>query len=415
MKEGRTKVLRIIARLNTGGPALHTLILTKYLDPSRFKSLLVTGSVQSHEGDLSHLAEDGSIPFIKFGKLGRRIHVSQDFIAFFQILYTIVRFRPCIIHTHTAKAGTLGRLATIVYNGLRSKKNRCILIHTYHGHVFHSYFSERMTKIFIWIERLLGLATYRAITISPQQRKEVGEIYKILPPEKIRIVRLGIYIDPYLDAESNKGNFRSRFGLTDADFVIGAVGRLTAIKNLPMFIEAADLVLRSMPEKEIYFIVAGDGDMRDKLEIQAIKLGIRESIVFTGWVEDLPSMYADLDILALTSLNEGTPLSVIEAMSSRVPIVATDVGGVCDLIGERKKGDRFDLCTHGILVESDDARGFSDALSHLIRNPGKAEQMASAGRRFASANYSHNRLVSDIDNLYCDALESQGKSFRRID
>jgi len=415
MSDGRTKVLRIIARLNTGGPALHTLILTKYLDPTRFESLLVTGSVQSHEGDMSHLAEDGSIPFIKFGKLGRRIHFSQDFIVFFQILYTIIRFRPCIIHTHTAKAGTLGRLATILYNGFRSRKNRCILIHTYHGHVFHSYFSDRTTKIFIWIERLLGLATYRAITISPQQRKEVGEIYKVLPPEKIRIVRLGIYVDPYLNAESSKGNFRSRFGLTDADFVIGAVGRLTGIKNLPMFLDAASLVIKNMPDKEIYFIVAGDGDMRNKLEIQAIRLDIRESIVFTGWVEDLPSLYADLDILALTSLNEGTPLSVIEAMSSRVPIAATDVGGVRDLLGEREKGDSFDICTHGILVQPEDARGFSEALSFLINNPETADQMGSAGRGFAEATYSHKRLVRDIDNLYCDALESRGKAFRRID
>lgn len=403
--------MRIIARLNTGGPSTHTLILTEWLDPDRFETKLIVGAVPSHEGDMTHRAMERNLPFIQLGSMGRDIKILGDVVSFLKILSIVFKFKPDVIHSHTAKAGALGRLVGFIYNLAVLPRNRCILIHTFHGHVFHSYFSRIKIGIYILIEKMLGLATHRAVVVSQRQKEEIGNEFRILQPERISVVRLGIYMDPFIRIDKSSGGFRKEFDIGAADLTIGAVGRLTNIKNLTMFLGAARTILEKRKTENIYFIVAGDGDVRERLESLAAKLGISGRTIFLGWVDDLPRLYADLDIVALTSLNEGTPLSLIEAMASGRPVAATDVGGVRDLMGSVVRQGSVSIHEHGILVSSEDEESFADALGTLVDDKEMRRQMGERGRDFAFSTYGHKRLVKDIEELYQDTMNEKGSIF----
>ncbi|MBU4258701.1 MAG: glycosyltransferase family 4 protein [Proteobacteria bacterium] len=401
----KTKILRIIARLNIGGPAIHVALLTQGLDPDRFQSVLVTGKVSAQEGDMSYLADTYGIKPIVISDLQREINFKKDLKTFIKVFAIIRREKPDIVHSHTAKAGFVARIAVCAYNFFFNKKVK--VVHTFHGHVFKGYFSRIKTFLFLWVERLLARSTDVVIAISDSQKKELADKYRIISPDKIKIINLGFDLNPFLFSKALHGKFRRFLGIDNKTLLIGIVGRLVPIKNHMMFLKAAKIFINQNPGIRVKFVVVGDGEMRGELEAYCSKEGLSEHVLFCGWVRDVASVYADIDILALTSLNEGTPVSIIEAMASSVPVIATDVGGIKDLLGFYISNDYtangFQLCERGILCENKDPQHFAKGLSYLLNNGlDKDESRIMRALEYVKQNYSQERLIRDIKALYID-------------
>ncbi|MCR4407330.1 MAG: glycosyltransferase family 4 protein [Anaerolineae bacterium] len=385
----RIRVARVIARLNIGGPAIHTILLTAGLHPARFESLLVTGVEAEHEGNMLDLAAAKGVQPLIIPDLGREISLWRDVRTLGALYRLFRRWRPTIVHTHTAKAGTVGRLAARL-------AGVPIVIHTFHGHVFHGYFGSWKTQAFICIERGLARLSDRIVTVSEGQRAELAG-YGIAPPDKIVVIPLGFELDELLHCQSYQGALRAELGLAADTPLVGIVARLTAVKNHHLFLEAARLIVQAEPVTR--FLIVGDGELRDELENRARELGLAERVFFLGWRSDMPRIYADLDVIALTSRNEGTPVSLIEGMAAGVPVVSTAVGGVPDIVADG-------VC--GYLVPPDDAAGLAEAIVALLRDKKKAQAMGQAGREAARERFGMERLLSDVERLYTQLLIEKG-------
>ncbi|MBN3038405.1 MAG: glycosyltransferase family 4 protein [Candidatus Omnitrophica bacterium] len=388
----KIKVLRIIARLNIGGPAIHTILLLEGLDKAKFESVLVTGKTGRAEGDMLYLAQEKGVQPVIIPELGRDLNIFNDFIAFWKIFNLIRRQRPDIVHTHTAKAGTLGRLAGLLYKilfGLQPAGRRLKLVHTFHGHVLHSYFNRTKTAIFVIIERFLALFTDRIIAVSERVKEDLLS-FKIATPEKIVTVRLGLELEKYLKIE------KSEQAAGDNCRSIGIVGRLVPVKNHQMFLDVAKRIKNEFNGREkIRFLVVGDGPLRGELENYTRKLGIMQDVDFTGWIKDLARIYSELDIAVLTSLNEGTPVALIEAQAACCPCVATTVGGAADVIEDGKSG---------FLVPSQDSERLFQAIVDLLNDPKKMREMGRFGRDRVRDKFDKKRLIRDIESLYLQEL-----------
>jgi len=381
----RIRVARVIARLNIGGPAIHTILLTAGLDPTRFESLLITGVEAAHEGNMRDLAAAKGVQPLVIPDLGREINPWRDLRTLWALYRLFRRWRPAIVHTHTAKAGTVGRLAARL-------AGVPIVIHTFHGHVFHGYFGHRKTQAFICIERALARLSDRIVTVSEGQRAELAA-YGIAPPEKIAVVPLGFELDALLHCQTHRGELRTELGLAAETPLVGIVARLTAVKNHHLFLEAARLIVQEEPTTR--FLIVGDGELRGELESYARELGLADQVLFLGWRSDMPRIYADLDVVALTSRNEGTPVSLIEGMAAGVPVVSTAVGGVPDIVADG-------VC--GYLVPPGDAVALARAIVALLRDQEKARTMGRAGREAVRDRFSVERLLSDVERLYTQLL-----------
>lgn len=385
------KVLRIITRLNIGGPAIHAILLSSSLnDGGVYKNVLVTGCVSESEGDMADFARAKGVDPIVIPDLVREMSVKKDLKAFRDIYRLIKKERPDIVHTHMAKAGALGRLAAI-FAGVPVK------VHTFHGHVFDGYFNPVKAKIFVLIEKFLALFTDKVIMVSERVKDDIVKRLKVVSDSKSVVIPLGLELDRFAACESEKGSFRKLLGVSSDTLLVGIIGRLVPIKNHRMFLEAAAGIKDSPLWPRVKFVVVGDGEMRDQLEEYAEKLGIKDKLIFTGWIEDLVPVYADLDVVALTSLNEGTPVSLIEAMASGRAVVSTDVGGVADLV---KDG------YNGLLVKIDDVEDFSFKLLRLLENQNMRTEFGIRGRELVREKYSKSRLVKDIKNLYEECLKN---------
>lgn len=405
------KILRIIARLNVGGPARHVVWLTQALQGEGVESKLVAGTVPDGEEDMSYFADDLGVEPIYIREMSRELSV-KDAVSLWKILRTIFRERPDIIHTHTAKAGTVGRTAAFVYKWftpgtLIGRPRRVKVLHTFHGHVFHSYYGKRKTQIFILIEKVLArLASDKIIVITPQQLREIHSEVGVGRQEQFEIIPLGIDLSKFDADENARREFRAEFGIGDGTLLVGFVGRLTDIKNIPMLFEAAKTYAETADRPDARFIIVGDGHMRADLQEHAEDLGLNDLVIFAGNREDLGRVYAGLDVIALTSLNEGTPLSLIEAMAARRPVIATKVGGVVDLLGGvENEADGFTIHERGIGVASGSAAGFAKGLIYLAKNERLRIDLGNKGYQFAVNNYGKERLISDIRSLYDRLLE----------
>ena len=408
-KDRKIKILRVIARLNIGGPAIHVHLLTKGLDKRKFEPILVAGKISPTEGDMSYLFDSANKKPIIIPELQREISLRMDLKAFQRIFSRLLKEKPDIVHTHTAKAGTSARLAVLMYNLIYGKKVR--IVHTFHGHVFEGYFSKAKSLLFVWIERLLARFTDVIIALSGIQKKELVEKFRVAPADKIKTVQLGFNLRPFLGSERLKGQFRQSLGISNDTLLIGIVGRLVPIKNHFMFLNAAKIFLEQNPDANIKFIVIGDGELRDALEGYSKKLGFDDHVIFCGWIKNVPLVYADLDILALTSKNEGTPVSIIEAMASSVPVIATDAGGVVDLLGPPDglhNSDGFEVCERGILCRKKDAQGFTKGLKYLIDGDvQKKQKRLMRARSFTIERFSEKRLLDDIESLYIELMANR--------
>jgi glycosyltransferase involved in cell wall biosynthesis len=382
---GRTRVLQVIARLNIGGPAPHATLLTERLDPARYDSRLVTGVEAPAEGNYLDLHGKAADRVTVLPSLGREIRGLADVEAFLRLLGFIRQVRPHVVHTHTAKAGTLGRLAAWV-------AGVPVVVHTYHGHVFHGYFSPARTRLFVAIERWLARRTDRLVAVSETVRRELLAL-GIGSAERMCVIPYGLDLEPFLAADGLRGQLRSELGLPAGAPLVGIVARLVPVKAHEVFLEAAARLVRAVPASR--FLVVGDGERRPALEALAARLGLAEAVRFLGWRRDLARLYADLDLVVLTSRNEGAPFSLIEAMAAARPVVSTRVGGVPDLVEDGLTG---------CLVPSGDADALAAAMGALLGDPGRRQALGAAGRKRVAGVFTAERMLGDVDRLYTELL-----------
>ena len=411
------KVLRIIARLNVGGPARHVVWLTDGLRPHGYDTTLVTGVVPPGEDDMTYFAHSAGVIPCVIPQMSREISL-RDALASWKIFRLMLRERPNLVHTHTAKAGTVGRVAGLLYRwftpaALIGKPRVCRFVHTYHGHVFHSYYGPAKTKLFLTIERALArLVTDRIIVVSEQQRREINEDFGVGTRRQYAVVPLGLDLSLFSGRQAKRRRLREELSAPGDEVLIGIVGRLTEIKNHAMFLRAAarvkDLNRSAADRRRMRFIIIGDGSLRRPLEEQARELGLADDVVFLGTREDPEFFYPALDVVALTSHNEGTPLTLIEAMANERPVVATNVGGVVDLLGATlAEGDGYTVCERGLSVASGDVEGFAEGLNRLVRDDGLRKELGERGHEFVVRNYAKERLIDDISNLYEQLLQAK--------
>lgn len=365
------RVLLVIARLNIGGPAPHVTDLAKGLNPVRFQTRLVTGQVGANEGDMSDLARGLDCQIIP--ELGRDLAPLADAVTLIKLSGLIRRYRPHIVHTHTAKAGAVGRVAARL-------AGVPVVVHTFHGHTFRGYWGRLGSQLAVTTERALALFADRLIAVSDRVRDDLIE-FRIAPPKKIVTVPLGLDLAPFTAVARSPD---------DSGPTIGIIGRLAPIKNHRLFLDMARRLIADGFAGR--FVIVGDGELRATLEREAADLGSR--VLFTGWRRDLPQTYAGLDVIVNTSLNEGTPVALIEAMAAGVPVVATAVGGVPDVV---RHGET------GWLAPSGDAAALADCVKSALSDN---RQIVSRARDEVLRRYSRERLIEDVERLYESLLEN---------
>lgn len=394
------KILRIIARLNVGGPARHVVWLTEELNDDEFESLLIAGTVPAGEEDMNYIAAEHGVRPLFIEEMSRELSL-KDAISLYKVFREMRRYRPDIVHTHTAKAGTVGRAAAFLYRLLNPGK-RVRIVHTFHGHVFHSYYGRVKTKVFLTIEKLLArVATDKIIVISPQQLREIHEQFGVGREQQFEVIPLGIDLDAFRPNDEKRQAFRSELSIRPGELLIGFVGRLTEIKDISLYLQVAARAARLDDGPRLRFVIAGDGHLRRALEAEAAELGLGESMHFLGNRTDADTVYAGLDIVALTSLNEGTPLSLIEAMAAERPVISTVVGGVRDLLGRMaEEHDGFQVFERGIGVPGRDPGDFLKGLIYLTKNERLRERLVVESSNFVHHEYAKRRLVADIKQLY---------------
>ena len=385
----KLRVLRAITRLNIGGPAIHAILLTRGLEDDRFTSVLVTGLEGPHEGTMRGLATAHGVRPRIIEELGREVSPANDLRATLRMYRLIRRSRPHIVHTHMAKAGTAGRLAARL-------AGVPIVVHTFHGHTFHSYFGRAKTALFLQIERTLARWTDRIVAVGEDQRRELAA-YGVAPAGKIAVIPLGLEIEALLDAERERGKLKAELGLNGSSRLVGIVARLVPIKAHEVFLRAAARVRESEPNS--YFLVIGDGERRAELQGIAAELGLGGAVRFLGWRDDMKQVYADLDVVTLSSNNEGSPVALIEAMAAARPVVATDVGGVGEVV---RAGET------GLLVPPRDPDALAGGILDLLRAPERAEAFGRAGRARVYPRHAASRLVGDVRGLYLELAREKG-------
>jgi len=389
----RIKILRVIARLNMGGPALHVSYLTAGLRERGYDTTLVAGTLARGEDSMSFVADARDVDVVRIDELGREISPLRDLVATLRLARLIRRERPDILHTHTAKAGTVGRVAAL----LAGRRAPPIVVHTFHGHVLRGYFGPVRSGLFRLLERWLAARTTALIAVSPQVRDDLVAL-GVAPPERFVVIRLGIELDERVAAEENgRAESRRYLGIASDRFAVGWIGRMTAVKRTDDVLVA----FRRLRDDGVDAVLCmvGDGPDRPELERRAHELGVIRDTLFLGYQEDVAPFYAAFDALVLPSSNEGTPVSAIEALAAGRPVVATRVGGVPDVVQEGQDG---------FLVDPGATDDLADRLARLARDPALRERMGGAGRERVLPRYAVARLIDDVDRLYRSLLASAG-------
>ncbi|MBE9468818.1 MAG: glycosyltransferase [Bacteroidetes bacterium] len=391
------KILRIINRFNIGGPTYNAAYLTKYLS-NDFETLLVGGEKEETEDSSEYIIRNLGIEPVIIPEMHRSIDPRNDLLAYRKLKKIIETYKPDIVHTHASKAGTIGRIAAL-------RSNVPIIIHTFHGHIFHSYFNSYKTKIFQNIEQGLAKKSSKIIAISDLQKKELSETYNITSANNIEVIPLGFDLDRFHQNNALKRKaFREKYNIDDDELAIGIVGRLVPIKNHNLFLESIKYIKKNTSKKIRAFII-GDGESRHNLEKKSKELNIdyvdgtktnkKATLTYTSWIKDIDFAYAGLDIVTLTSLNEGTPVSLIEAQAANKPIVSTNVGGIENVVIPQ---------TTALLSKNDDVNDFSHKLFSLIENDELRYSLSQKGWQHVHNKFHYSRLVSNTENLYYKLL-----------
>jgi glycosyltransferase involved in cell wall biosynthesis len=399
------RILRIINRFNLGGPTYNAAYLSRYM-PQEFETMLVGGEKDDSEDSSEFILQSMGLHPVIIPEMKREIDLKNDFEAYRKMVNLIREFKPDIVHTHASKAGTIGRLAA-------SNLNVPVIVHTFHGHVFHSYFGKAKTLMYKNIERNLARKSSTIIAISEKQKTELCLVHRICRPEKIRVIPLGFDLLRFTERMDEKRElFRSRYHVSDDELAVGIIGRLVPVKNHKLFLEAVRRVLDTTSRKVRFFII-GDGEDRLRIEGMAKDLNIpysdamisseRTPLTFTSWIKEIDMACAGLDIIALTSLNEGTPVSLIEAQAANKPIVSTNVGGIENVVIE---GVTALLCH-----SKTDADQFSKLIVQLLENDEQRESMSRVGWDHVKNKFHYTRLIRDTVELYTELLNESKALF----
>ena len=383
----RARVLRLFSRLNIGGPSQHVILLSQGLRPLGYDTRLVIGRESPREGNMLALAAERDVSCETMSGLGREIAPLSDLRALLGLVRLMRAWRPAIVHTHTAKAGVLGRLAA------RAARVPTV-VHTFHGHVLRGYFSPPKEKLFRGLEAFLARAADALVAVSESVKRDLVEL-RVAPAPKIRVIPLGLELGA-LAGTLPRGTLRREVLIPDDAPLVGIVGRLVAIKDVPSFLNAARRVRERRPDAR--FAVVGDGEERAALEQQTTSLGLAGAVHFFGWRRDLAAVYGDLDVVVNASLNEGTPVALIEALAAARPVVATAVGGTPDLVGRDERG---------LLVPPGEPEALAAAVVAVLEGSEASRRRAQAGREHVLAQHSSERLFHDMDALYRELLVSR--------
>jgi len=389
------RVLRIINRFNLGGPTYNAAYLTKHL-PERYETLLLGGMKDASEDSSQFIVENLGITPKILPEMRRPVNPYRDYKAFREIKSIIRTFKPDIVHTHASKPGALGRWAA-------HQMNVPVIIHTFHGHVFHSYFNNFTTGVYKSLERKLAKMSTRIVAISEKQKEELAMEHQICSANKIEVIPLGFDLQRFQDEQDEKRNvFRTEFKLNDEDIAIGIIGRLVPIKNHELFLNAIKYV-KQHSNKRVKAFIVGDGESRSEIEEQCSELDLTYSndseddvdVYFTSWVKKVDYVNAGVDIVALTSKNEGTPVSLIEAQASNRAIVSTNVGGIENIVLPELTA---------LLSDPSDEKKFKENLLRMIEDEKLRVKFGEQGWSFVENKFHYQRLVEDITNLYDSLL-----------
>jgi len=379
---GPLKLIRVITRMNVGGPARHVTILTTRCTPE-FDSVLLTGEPEQREGSLLEEAVHAGAHVVQVPRLQRPLSPVADMLVLIWLFRYFRRERPAIVATHTAKAGTLGRLAAAL-------AGVPVIVHTFHGHVLDGYFGRLSTSFFLFVERFLGRLTTQFIAISPEIAADLDRM--AIGRGKTTVVRLGLDLDQLTLHQG--GRLRADLGVPAGAPLVGIVGRLVPIKAHDLFLASAAMIAVTSPD--VHFAIVGDGELRDHLGDEVVRAGLSDRVHFAGWRDDLAEVYADLDIVVCCSRNEGTPVSVIEACAACRPVIGTTVGGMADIIADG---------VNGLLIPAGDARALSEATLDLIADPNRRASMGKSGRQMVLERYGSGRMVSELKLVYGRLIE----------
>jgi len=391
--EGKKKVrvLRILNRFNIGGPVWNVCMLTKYIS-SDFETKLIGGKATPTEGDASSILKNLEIEAEIILPMSREVNMFLDYQSFREIKKIIRSYQPDIVHTHASKAGFLGRLAAI-------SAHVPVIVHTFHGHVFEGYFSPPKTYLIKTIERWLAKKSSAIVAISELQKKDLTQKYAIAPASKVHLIPLGFDLQRFYPSTEKRQTARQNYQLSEGTIAVGIVGRLTEIKNHNMFIQAAALVLQNEKKTHKFFIV-GDGELKDALVEKVKALGIEDFVVFTSWIEAIEGFYSAMDIICLTSLNEGTPVTLIEAQASGIPVISTNVGGVKDMVVDGETG---------VILKTMEDVELSETINELSASKAQRLQMSKNAHNFVVNRFTYLRLIENMEKLYFELTQNDKK------
>ncbi len=397
------KVLRIINRLNLGGPTFNAAYLSRFMAPE-FETMLVAGMIDESEESSEFITRQMDLHPVYVPEMYREINLWKDRQAYKKIGAIIDEFKPDIVHTHAAKAGALGRLAAF-------ERKVPVILHTFHGHVFHSYFGPLKTRVFLEIERYVARKSTRIIAISQKQKQELGQVYRVAPPEKIEVIPLGFDLERFHTGQPAKRRlFRDFYQVGEDEIAISLIGRMVPVKNHRLFLEVIRFV-QSATRRKVRFFVVGDGEERQNILKMATEMNLPFTwyptdprpalLTFCSWRKDADVVMAGSDIIALTSLNEGTPVSLIEAQAAGKPVVTTNVGGVTDIVVEQETA---------LIADNNDPDMFSFQLLRLIEEDDLRQRMSGQAGTHVLQSFSYQRLIADTAALYRRLLAENLKS-----
>ncbi|HXI14012.1 MAG TPA: glycosyltransferase [Thermoanaerobaculia bacterium] len=414
------RVINIISRLSVGGAVFAAMTVAYEMRRAGLTSTLVTGLIAANEEDMSHVVTSRGMEPRIIPEMGREISL-KDVVTAWKLYRLFVELRPDIVGTHSAKAGAVGRLGAFLYRwatpgSLIGRPRPCRIVHTYHGHVFHSYYGRLKTAMFLSIERWLARVTDRIVVVSAQQLVEIQQTFGVGKASQFVLIPYGIDTEAFASPDLRRERARASLGLTGDETVVGIVGRLTEVKNLRLFLDSAALYKKMRPDESVHFLIVGDGHLRQDLETHAVKLEL-ESLTFAGSRDDPPDFYAAMDVVALTSLNEGSPFALLEGMATGLPVIATAVGGVVDTLGAldtryQATNEGYVVCERGVSVPSSDAVAFSAGLSRLIDDRQLRTELSVRGQAWVREKFSTERMASDVLSLYRELMHEQVKTQR---
>ncbi|MCB2192947.1 MAG: glycosyltransferase [Deltaproteobacteria bacterium] len=405
-------MLQLITRLNVGGPARLVAWLVQDMDPAAFHQTLAAGRVHQGEDDLGpELGEQGLL-WRDLPRLGRSINPLNDTLSLAAILRLLFETKPHILATHGSKAGLLGRGAALLYRPVAALAGwpclRCV--HTFHGHTFHSYFGQHKARLFLSAERLLARwATWRIVTISPRQYREIVDTYRVGRPGQTVVVPLGIDLTPFAETGDGRRRFRAELGLGDDELLVGAVGRVAPVKNYDLFLRTAAALRELSPELfsrcRFALIGGGNGAEMAALRKTAQTLGLEQRVSFLGSRADREAFFPGLDLLLLTSNNEGTPVAILEGGACGLPVVATAVGGVPDLLGETVEYLEGGPAkrARGLTAPAGDTASLARGLALLLEDKEQAARLGGALKQYIWQNHAKSRLTADMQRLFSQA------------